>query len=126
MVPDIMHIILEGSLELCMHHLLIYLVREKKLFSLDQLNDHTTGITYGLSEVKNKPTEIAPASLTSDGHLKQSGIHMYIHVLSTCMVILLCCWLQLLKCGVLDAFYLYLLDTMSLRVIVSGKTSCCS
>ena len=81
MVPDIMHIILEGSLELCMHHLLIYLVREKKLFSLDQLNDHTTGITYGLSEVKNKPTEIAPASLTSDGHLKQSGIHVY-----TCVI----------------------------------------
>ena len=74
MVPDIMHDILEGSLELCMRHLLIYLVREKKFFSLEQLNDRITCITYGLSEVKNKPTEIAPAALSSDGHLKQSGM----------------------------------------------------
>ena len=76
MVPDIMHDILEGSLELCMRHLLIYLVREQKLFSLNVLNNRIASMNYGLSEVKNKPTEIAPASLTSEGHLKQSGMHM--------------------------------------------------
>ena len=74
LVPDIMHDILEGSLELCMRHLLIYLVHDKKVFSLNVLNDRIASIDYGLSEVKNKPTEIAPVSITSGGHLKQSGM----------------------------------------------------
>ena len=38
MVPDIMHDILEGSLELCMQHLLIHLIHEQKLFSVVTLN----------------------------------------------------------------------------------------
>ena len=76
MVPDIMQDILEGSLELCMLHILIYLIRKQKLFSLNVLNNRIASMNYGLSEVKNKPTEIAPASLTSAGHLKQSGMHM--------------------------------------------------
>ena len=75
LVPDIMHDILEGSLELCMRHLLINLVREKKLFSLDVLNARITSINYGPSEVKNKPTQVMPASLTTDGRLKQSGVY---------------------------------------------------
>ena len=78
MVPDIMHDILEGSLELCMRHLLIYLVREQKLFSLNVLNNRIASMNYGLSEVKNKPTEIAPASLTSEGHLKQIRYAYYL------------------------------------------------
>ena len=79
LVPDIMHDILEGSLELCMRHLLVYLIREKKLISLNALNDRISSFNYGPSEVKNRPTEISPVSLTSDGRLKQSG--MFIHVL---------------------------------------------
>lgn len=72
MVPDIMHIILEGSLELCMRHLLIRLIRKEKLFSISTLNTRIASISYGPSEVevKNKPTEIAPLSLSEDGHLK--------------------------------------------------------
>ena len=79
LVPDIMHDILEGSLELCMHHLLIYLTREKKLISLNALNDRISSFDYGPSEVKNRPTEISAVSLSSDGRLKQSG--MFIHLL---------------------------------------------
>ena len=76
MVPDVMHDILEGTLELCMRHLLIQFVQEEKLFSLDVLNGRIQATHYGPLEVKNKPTVIAPASLTSDGHLKQSGIYI--------------------------------------------------
>ena len=74
MVPDIMHDILEGSLELCMRHLLIQPIHEEKLFSVATLNARIASMNYGPSEVKNKPTEIARASLASDGHLKQSGM----------------------------------------------------
>ncbi len=74
LVPDIMHDILEGSLELCMRHLLIYLIREEKQFSLDVLNARIASFNYGPSEVKNKPTAVALASVAPDGHLKQSGM----------------------------------------------------
>ena len=76
LVPDVMHDILEGSLELCMCHLLIYLVHERRMFSLDVLNDRIASIDYGLSEVKNKPTKIA-SLLPTSGHpvkIKQSGM----------------------------------------------------
>ena len=76
MVPDVMHDILEGTLELCMRHVLIQFVQEEKLFSLDVLNARIQATRYGPSEVKNKPTVIAPSSLASDGHLKQSGIYV--------------------------------------------------
>ena len=96
-----MHDILEGSLELCMRHLLIHLVQEDKLFTLHTLNARITSIKYGPTEVRNKPSEITATSLASDGRLKQSGMYsmcgkgVYIY-----SVTFLCCVLQLLKCGV--------------------------
>ena len=74
MVPDIMHDILEGTLELCVPHLLIQFVHEEKLFSLDVLNARIHFANYGPLQVRNKPTEIPPTTLTPDGHLKQSGM----------------------------------------------------
>lgn len=112
MVPDIMHDVLEGSLELCMRHLLIHLIREEKFFSIGTLNARIASINYGPSEVKNKPTEIAAASLTSDYHLKQSGeLHVYHTVLSYIMqfcvdarhaliFIIMLMAIQLPRCGV--------------------------
>lgn len=79
LVPDIMHDILEGSLELCMRHLLIHFIREEKLFPLGILNARIASINFGVSEVKNTPTEIAPTSLSTDGHLKQSGVYVCMH-----------------------------------------------
>ncbi len=73
LVPDIMHDILEGSLELCMRHTLIHLIRQEKLFSLDVLNSQLSSFKFGPSQVKNKPTVIAPSAIRSDGYLKQSG-----------------------------------------------------
>lgn len=74
LVPDIMHDILEGSLELCLRHMLIHFIHEKKIFPLKLLNNRLAAFQYGPSEVKNKPTLLAPASVTSEGHLKQSGM----------------------------------------------------
>lgn len=73
LVPDIMHDILEGSLEVCLRHMLIFFIREKKYFTLNFRNSTITALKYGPSEVKNKPTPIAPGKLTSEGHLKQLG-----------------------------------------------------
>lgn len=74
LVPDIMHDILEGSLELCMRHLLIHLISEEKLFSVAFLNTRIASFSYGPLEVKNKPTAVALAYISKDGHLKQSGV----------------------------------------------------
>lgn len=73
LVPDIMHDILEGSLELCLRHMLMHYINDEKLFTLKFLNDRLTSFKYGPSEIKNRPTLLAPASITPEGHLKQSG-----------------------------------------------------
>ena len=74
LVPDIMHDILEGSLELCMRQLLIHFIREDKVISLEHLNARIASFKYGPSEVKNKPTALASTSVQVDGRLKQSGM----------------------------------------------------
>lgn len=107
LVPDIMHDILEGSLELCMRHTLIHLIRDEKLFSLDTLNSRLSSFKFGPSEVKNKPTVIAPAALRPDGHLKQSDImsqcfwylycsHYQYHVIHIIMIFI---WSLFMICG---------------------------
>ena len=75
LVPDIMHIILEGSLELCTRHMLIQLIHEEKAFTLDTLNNRISSFNYGQSEMKNKPSSLLPKHIAKDGHLKQSGKH---------------------------------------------------
>ena len=70
MVPDIMHDILEGSLELCVRHLLVEYIRERKLFSLGHLNQRIKAFTYGV-DIRNKPSELAV--IHPDTPLKQSG-----------------------------------------------------
>ena len=77
LVPDIMHDILEGSLELCMRQLLIHFIREDKVISLEHLNARIASFKYGPSEVKNKPTTLASTSVQVDGRLKQSGMFSY-------------------------------------------------
>lgn len=72
LVPDIMHDILEGSLELGLRLLLKHFIHEEKLFTLKELNNRLASFNYG-PDVKNKPTLIAATSVTTEGHLKQSG-----------------------------------------------------
>lgn len=98
LVPDIMHDILEGTLQLTMNHLIRYLVIEEKLFALPTLNKRIRTFQYGPAEMKNKPSEISQTLLQSDT-LKQSGTLSYGHnkkILSVCFSSysgLVPCWL---------------------------------
>lgn len=98
--PDIMHDILEGSLQYEMKELLKYLIEEKGFLTLDVLNEKIEQFPYMQSDVANKPAPIPSTIFSSKAHnVKQKGIYMYIlymymyilmyvhvHVLtSTCM-----------------------------------------
>lgn len=58
-VPDIMHDILEGTLQLHIKWLLSYLILDKKMFSLDTLNGRMQSFNYGSVDSSNKPTPIS-------------------------------------------------------------------
>ena len=73
MIPDIMHDVLEGTLQLHIKHLLKYLILEQKLFSLNSLNERIQSFLYGPADTCNKPTIISNDTLTSSGNsVKQS------------------------------------------------------
>ena len=69
-MPDIMHDILEGCLELCLRHLLVHCT-STNVFTLCQLNERIRTFEYGV-ESTNKPSELNV--LSKDKALKQSGI----------------------------------------------------
>lgn len=72
MVPDIMHDILEGTLQLHIKYLLKYLILEENLFSLNLLNERMQSFLYG-PDNNNKPSIISNDTLISSGNcLKQS------------------------------------------------------
>lgn len=76
--PDIMHDILEGSLQHEVKELLYYLKWEKCFFSLAVLNQKIERFPYMQMD---KGNTILAASLTSSDHsLKQKGKHMVMHV----------------------------------------------
>lgn len=55
---DIMHVLFEGVVPLEISLLLTHLIDEKKLFTVDKLNDILTTHLYGYSEADTKPTKI--------------------------------------------------------------------
>ena len=70
---DIMHDILEGSLQYEVKELLKYLI-SSRLITLDQVNEAIQSFSYGYSDVADKPSLIASTTLDSaDNRLKQSG-----------------------------------------------------
>lgn len=75
--PDIMHDVLEGTLQLSLKQLLLYLTEEKKLFAVDTLNERIHRFNYG-PQATNKPVPIKATSLTSSDacKLKQSGMSL--------------------------------------------------
>ena len=79
LVPDVMHDVLEGALELETKQLLKHFI-SKKLFSNKTLNDTIESFPYGGADASNKPSPISPKTLASkDNLLKQSGTYlMYI------------------------------------------------
>jgi len=73
MIPDVMHDILEGTLQLHIKWLLKYLILEKNFFSLNSLNIRIQSFAYGPADTSNKPTIISNEMLVSNGNcLKQS------------------------------------------------------
>ena len=69
LVPDIMHDLHEGILSLMLCKILQYCIKEKKYFTLNQLNTGLQNFKYGHSEVKNKP------SLIFKQHLKNKKLN---------------------------------------------------
>lgn len=75
LVPDIMHDILEGTLQLTLKCLMHHLIKEKKYFSLSVLNGRIASFNYGSAELSNKPSEISRETFkSSKTTLKQSGM----------------------------------------------------
>ena len=71
---DIMHDILEGSLQYEVKELLKYLT-SSRLISLDQVNVAIQSFPYGSTDITDKPSPIPPTTLDSeDNRLKQLGI----------------------------------------------------
>lgn len=75
LVPDIMHDILEGTLQLTLRHLISYFIRDMKYFTLKDLNKRISSFNYGYADSRNKPSEISKNTFSSSDTLKQSGKH---------------------------------------------------
>ena len=71
--PDIMHDILEGTVQLTLKCLIRHLIQSEKLFSFSTLNKQISSFDYGYVEMKNKPSEISQSSFQKSDTLKQSG-----------------------------------------------------
>ena len=74
LVPDIMHDILEGSLQYEVKELLKHLTLSAKYLTVDELNLRIDKFPYVLSDKNSKPTIIPLKTLSSRDHsLKQKG-----------------------------------------------------
>ncbi len=74
LLPDVMHDVLEGTLEYQAKLLLMQLVYTRKLFKLKVLNDAIEGIEMGYIEANNRPAPIPKhAFKAGDNLLKQKG-----------------------------------------------------
>lgn len=77
LVPDIMHDMLEGTLQVTMKCVLRHLIQDQNLFSLKTLNNRISSFHYGQANVQNRPSEITRSSLNSSSDtLRQSGMHL--------------------------------------------------
>ena len=94
LVPDIMHDLLEGALQLCTKLLLNHIIVQEKKFSLEDFNSRISCFHYGPSDVRNKPSLISHTVLTSsDNKLCQSGeqdIYIIIYMYSSIIVYCTC------------------------------------
>ena len=77
MIPDVMHDLLEGTLQLHIKMLLKHFIIEQALFSLDMLNTGICSFAYGPADTSNKPSIISDDTLASNSNsLKQSCKHI--------------------------------------------------
>ena len=75
LLPDVMHDILEGTLEYEMKLMLQQFIYEEHYFTLEELNTRMDFFHYGYMEIKDRPTPIADTTIKrSTGNLlKQEG-----------------------------------------------------
>lgn len=74
LIPDVMHDVLEGSLQYETKLLLQYMINTAHYFTLDDFNMRLENMELGHMEYKDKPTVISQATLhSSNNSLKQKG-----------------------------------------------------
>ena len=74
LIPDIMHDILEGSLQYEVKLMLQVMITTENYFTLSQFNSRLENLDYGYMEIKDKPTVISLQTLNSQGNsLRQNG-----------------------------------------------------
>lgn len=75
LLPDIMHDILEGSLQYEVKLLLHAMIDDKNYFNLTLFNSRLENLELGYMECKNRPTVISAKTYSSTGNsLKQNGM----------------------------------------------------
>jgi len=74
LAPDIMHDILEGSLQFEVKELLKHCIQTEAYFTLEELNTVIEEFPYVLSDKATRPAKISPTTLASSDHsVKQKG-----------------------------------------------------
>ena len=119
LVPDVMHDVLEGSLQLCTKLVLNQFIVDKKLFTLGLLNQRITSYKYGPA-ITEKPSSISRTTLgTNDGKLHQSGMILMLQLYYTCTIKHVS--FQHHRCGVWADFCLFLLETLFQKTMIIGR-----
>ena len=65
MIPDIMHDVLEGCLQMLLKYLLRHFVVQMKYFTVDTLNTRIRSFHFGSADSANRPSSITSETLTS-------------------------------------------------------------
>ena len=85
LVPDVMHDILEGSLQYEVKELLKHFINTEKYFTLDELNKKISEFPYVLSDKATRPATIAPTVLASSDHtVKQKARLVLVYTYTAC------------------------------------------
>jgi len=83
LVPDVMHDILEGSLQYEVKELLKHFIHTEKYFTLDVLNQKINEFPYALSDKATKLATIALTILAASDHtVKQKGLCLLLTLLA--------------------------------------------
>ena len=76
LLPDIMHDILEGTLQYEVKFMLQIMIHKENYFTLDQLNSRIENMELGYMESSNRPTTISVTTINSDTILLSKMVHM--------------------------------------------------
>ena len=78
LIPDVMHDLLEGTLQYEVKLMLKSMIFTEEYFSLDHLNSRVANLELGHMESKDRPSFISVKTLQSSGFsLKQKGMYTY-------------------------------------------------